>query len=582
MMTLVEGGVVDVWMTHLTNENASAFRASTATFTGDFVFTVTALTNAGLTPGRVLNFGISSPGAKDARELPGLDPRHLAVQGRRVAISFGSDDTFLFYQSSNGSSVLVGNLPYRNLSVLQAGQIAISPRTDKTLVTVWEFEPATPPLPTSQALFLHICEIYGDSWTIVDTLSLNRTLTQNLFLFEPLVVFDPLNGSRFYCNDGGSLIYTVGLDERGYQQIESKFEGLEQVSSYLRSMSISSSGKYLSAIGTQLFVLESKNGNLEVVHSVPANGFLMVTSCWSLWELYLVIGFVSDITIIIDWQTREIIFNETLEGAEYESTICSFSEAGGFFVMDSVLRVGTSPSPSQNLTTYWLPGFPQNRSIGNEMVYLPVPPTRPSNWETTSPGPSSGDRQGNSHACFPGSSHVLLANGTPKTMSSLSLGDVVLDSATSGSDVVIWGHRDLTRTFEFLQLSYEGQGSVGKLTVSSSHYIYLNRRLQQASTAKIGDCLEFENECLVVIGVTTVTRQGLFNPHTTSGELIVDGVRVSCYTAAVPPMLAHLLLLSLRLVARLTTVLSYGLLSELDVAKLVVRLGLDPSLFSFN
>jgi Hint module len=43
-----------------------------------------------------------------------------------------------------------------------------------------------------------------------------------------------------------------------------------------------------------------------------------------------------------------------------------------------------------------------------------------------------------------------------------------------------------------------------------------------------------------------VWREGLFNPQTLHGDVVVDGLRASSYTTAVEPAVAHRLLWPLR------------------------------------
>jgi hypothetical protein len=45
-----------------------------------------------------------------------------------------------------------------------------------------------------------------------------------------------------------------------------------------------------------------------------------------------------------------------------------------------------------------------------------------------------------------------------------------------------------------------------------------------------------------VVAVSQERNTGLFNPHTLQGDIVVNGIKASFYTAVVAPTLAHSLL----------------------------------------
>jgi len=69
---------------------------------------------------------------------------------------------------------------------------------------------------------------------------------------------------------------------------------------------------------------------------------------------------------------------------------------------------------------------------------------------------------------------------------------------------------------------------------------------------RLGDRLPLAaGNASAVVGIGRVALGGLYNPHTLDGDLTVDGVVVSTWTAAVPPAVASAALAPLRwLVAR--------------------------------
>ena len=53
-----------------------------------------------------------------------------------------------------------------------------------------------------------------------------------------------------------------------------------------------------------------------------------------------------------------------------------------------------------------------------------------------------------------------------------------------------------------------------------------------------------------MLAVRSARKTGLYNPHTLHGDIVVDGVLTSTYTAAFSPTLAHVALAPLRALYR--------------------------------
>mmetsp|Transcript_48388 Transcript_48388/g.118457 ORF Transcript_48388/g.118457 Transcript_48388/m.118457 type:complete len:469 (+) Transcript_48388:356-1762(+) len=147
--------------------------------------------------------------------------------------------------------------------------------------------------------------------------------------------------------------------------------------------------------------------------------------------------------------------------------------------------------------------------------------------------------------CFPADATVVLEHGSTKTMAELQIGDRVLVEGSVFADVYFFSHRvPAPRKFRFVSLT---SASGSKVTLSPSHYLYANGKLSAAGAVKVGDAIELANgETSEVSSVEFVVAAGLYNPHTLSGDLVVDGVRTSTYTTAVHPMVAHTLLWPVR------------------------------------
>jgi hypothetical protein len=88
-----------------------------------------------------------------------------------------------------------------------------------------------------------------------------------------------------------------------------------------------------------------------------------------------------------------------------------------------------------------------------------------------------------------------------------------------------------------------------KLTLSSKHYVHLlpNYNLTQARHVRVGHVVELANgTASAVVAITTERRNGLYNPNTLDGKIVVNGVLASCYTGSIEPTVAHMLLWPLR------------------------------------
>ena len=85
-----------------------------------------------------------------------------------------------------------------------------------------------------------------------------------------------------------------------------------------------------------------------------------------------------------------------------------------------------------------------------------------------------------------------------------------------------------------------GRGIVSKsLDISRHHFVYVRRGQEQttamrAKDVRVGDLLQINDDDVVrdawVVAIESVTRQGLWNPYTLSGRIVVDDVAVSAHS----------------------------------------------------
>lgn len=155
----------------------------------------------------------------------------------------------------------------------------------------------------------------------------------------------------------------------------------------------------------------------------------------------------------------------------------------------------------------------------------------------------------NLRLCFPAAATVSRPMGLPSTtMSSLRVGDIVLDADGSPSPIIAFSHRDASqRSYRFLRLHFNAP-HVSPLTLSAGHLILNpNGPPRPAHTLQIGDSVRAtDGEIVKLTAKVSVNSRGLFNPHTASGSLLVDGIAVSCYTDAMPLATGHALLAPVR------------------------------------
>lgn len=170
--------------------------------------------------------------------------------------------------------------------------------------------------------------------------------------------------------------------------------------------------------------------------------------------------------------------------------------------------------------------------------------------------------------CFPANAKVLLDSGNRVAMKDLSVGGrIATRNNKSFSPVYFFSHAYLDVNATFMKIAFirqgEGKSGIGSLLASPSHYVYVVRRLSvpckkaspqlvPARDISVGDMLVSESGVTAsVVRTAAVTATGLFNPHTFDGDLIVDGVRVSCYTTTVHPPAATAALAPLRISFRI-------------------------------
>lgn len=146
-------------------------------------------------------------------------------------------------------------------------------------------------------------------------------------------------------------------------------------------------------------------------------------------------------------------------------------------------------------------------------------------------------------SCFPAYAEAELSDGSLVRMDELRIGDNVRVSTDAFSPIVLFTHRDaLARTRQVHIKLADGKS----ITLSAGHYLPINGKLSAARDVTIGDKLAVDNDVVDVVHVNMQMANGLYNPHTAAGTIVVDGITCSTYTEAVPANTAHAILSPIR------------------------------------
>lgn len=152
--------------------------------------------------------------------------------------------------------------------------------------------------------------------------------------------------------------------------------------------------------------------------------------------------------------------------------------------------------------------------------------------------------------CFPSSATVQLADGSRVRMDALAIGDHVHVGGGRISPVFLFSHASPDTVSSFVSLT-TAAGPV--LTLTPGHLLPVNGRMAPARAVVVGDSLQLGSATTfsAVVNVRAVMAQGLWNPHTLAGDIVVDGVQASTWTSAVGVVAGRSLLAPLAILYRL-------------------------------
>ncbi|XP_049420964.1 sonic hedgehog protein A [Epinephelus fuscoguttatus] len=167
-----------------------------------------------------------------------------------------------------------------------------------------------------------------------------------------------------------------------------------------------------------------------------------------------------------------------------------------------------------------------------------------------------------SGGCFPGSSTVILQDGTKKAVKHLQAGDRVLAADDDGNpiytDFIMFIDQDSTTRRLFYVIETD---SGEKITLTAAHLLFVGHNtteeermsaifaseVQSGQTVFVFDAERSRLEPVSVKRIYTQEHEGSFAPVTVQGTVVVDQVLASCYAVIEDHDLAHWALAPVRL-----------------------------------
>lgn len=161
-------------------------------------------------------------------------------------------------------------------------------------------------------------------------------------------------------------------------------------------------------------------------------------------------------------------------------------------------------------------------------------------------GNTTQENQPTGAVCFPGSATVQTRSRGLVPMAQIRINDEVSVGNGEFSAVYMFTHRITSGGFKFVELETHS-GEI--LRLSPGHHLYSNGLLVRADSVQVGDDLVgADGSRKAVVRASNVLDTGLYNPQTLHGNIAVNGIVTSTYTAAIAATAAHAMLAPLRMV----------------------------------
>jgi len=126
--------------------------------------------------------------------------------------------------------------------------------------------------------------------------------------------------------------------------------------------------------------------------------------------------------------------------------------------------------------------------------------------------------------CFPGHATADCESGSIR-MEELRVGDRCRDGTGEFQTIYMISHSEATSTAAYVRLRTETNHT---LELSAGHYLPVGGSPTRAESVRVGDVVETTGGRTLIASIEHVKLVGIFNPYTTSGSLIVNGVHALC------------------------------------------------------
>lgn len=229
---------------------------------------------------------------------------------------------------------------------------------------------------------------------------------------------------------------------------------------------------------------------------------------------------------------------------EWTFAMCSYAAPHDYWIGKTVptQKLNPSATPSRTPTPSVTPSVTPSSTASSS-----ISPILPPKSIAESSGTSASGRSTRS-ACFPASATVTLGDGESRRMDELKIGDEVLVCSGEYSPVFMFTHKFDVGMYSFVRFILIDDSD---LLVTAGHFVYINGALKDAQSANVGDTVEKANgDSVAIKTIEIVQENGLYNPQTEHGDIIVNDIRVSTYTERIPPSAAHALLSIFRFLRR--------------------------------
>ena len=136
---------------------------------------------------------------------------------------------------------------------------------------------------------------------------------------------------------------------------------------------------------------------------------------------------------------------------------------------------------------------------------------------------------GGSGGCFSAMSTVVVQGKGVVPMKDIQVGDMVMVDGSRYEPVYAMGHRQEDYLASFLKISTIEES----VEVTPEHLLYLAKKdlPVRADSIKVGDSLRVHDGDRKVTKIEVVEHEGLFDPLTPSGKVMVNGIMASTYIA---------------------------------------------------